>query len=56
MKPTPTLKEIAAVLVEIKRTMDTSSEAMLPKLAGLYVATYIYKLRLLAKETPRAGR
>ena len=55
MKPLPTLDEINELLEEIEQTMDTSHEAMLLKLSALYAATYSYKLRLMAKEAPRAS-
>ena len=56
MKPEPTLEEVNEVLEEIEQTMSGAHESMLLKLSALYAAAYSYKLRLMAKETPRAGR
>lgn len=55
MNREPTMEEVNEVLAEIEQTMDTASEAMLLKLSALYAAAYSYKLRLMARETPRAS-
>lgn len=57
MNKEPTLEDITQLLEEIEDTMDTvRSAAALENLSAVYASAYAYKLRLMAREKPHAGR
>lgn len=56
MTPEPTLDEVIDMLDTLEQMMDAaeSSQALL-RVSTIYADVYAYKLKLMAKETPRAS-